>query len=344
MIKKYTYEDWFNGNVVLQYSRIVFDKKIQEEPSVVSWDNFEEIEKAKIEKKQESIFKDLLKQLTEKTTSDFIIKCESSMFPEIFIDREFESLSALWNNKYLRNAGICYSPIDQDSRTFDESYYQEMITHKIECFINGIKSKYDAVPSPNSKYHNSGLVLPEIMITTVYQMIRFIKRYKAKNPQPSSTQKKEAQPSSTVQKPEARTEPTNSQSNNPHSRFFDGDDAYQFFLDCKKELKVRNTNKKKNNESTLSEVAKYSLIFNFMKTRSLIFSDTKHLPFIEYLRKHHNAKIPKNCTKFPYQPSANDLDKLKILYDHNRWYKKFNLSEGNNYYSQKDIIVIPKRI
>jgi len=313
---KYNYYDWLNGKVVLIFSRREYNINEVSEPILVSWENFNIKEKAKIEKKQERLFDEMLKERLDITTKDFLTKCESSVFPETFIEREFRSLSALWNNKYRCSGGIYYSPIDNENRTFEHWYYQEMIIHKTDCFINGVKAKYDAVPSPKSIYHDKNLVLPEVMITTVYQMLRFIKSIKAKrqNSSASSEQKNDA----TIDTP---TDPITEKSNqiNPplngfDARFFSGADEYNLFLECKSALNARTSRTQKEENSEPSEVAKYSTIFNFLKEKSIIYPETQHLPFIKYLKEVHNANIPDKCKKFPYQPSINDVNTLKAVF------------------------------
>jgi hypothetical protein len=314
--KKYSYYDWLNGKVVLIFSRREYNNKVVSEPILVSWDNFNEKEKAKIEKKQEILFNEMLKVRLDITTKDFITKYESSMFPKTFIEREYRSLLLLWNNKYICNGGICYSPIENENRTFDHSYYQEMIIHKTDCFINGIKAKYDAVPSPKSKYHDKNLVLPEVMITTVYQMLRFIKSIKSKrqNSSASSEQKND----STIDTPTDQITEKSNQINPPlngfDARFFSGADEYNLFLECKSALNARTSRTQKEENSEPSEVAKYSTIFNFLKEKSIIYPETQHLPFIKYLKEVHNANIPDRCKKFPYQPSINDVNTLKAVF------------------------------
>lgn len=314
--KKYSYYDWLNGKVVLIFSRRQYNNKEVSEPILVSWDNFNEKEKAKIEKKQEILFNEMLKVRLDITTKDFLTKCESSMFPKTFIEREFRSLWLLWNNKYICNGGICYSPIENENRTFDHSYYQEMIIHKTDCFINGVKAKYDAVPSPKSIYHDKNLVLPEVMITTVYQMLRFIKSKKSKrqNSSASSEQKNET----TIDTPSDQITEKSNQINPPlngfEARFFSGAEEYNLFLECKSALKARTSGTQKKENSAPSEVAKYSTIFNFLKEKFVIHSDVKHKSFIDYLKEVHNANIPDSCKKFPYQPSENDLNTLKAVY------------------------------
>ncbi len=320
--KKYTYSDWLNGKVVLIYSRREFNRKEVSEPILVSWENFNEKEKAKILKKQENLFDQIFKEQFEKTTKDFKVKFESSMFPDIFIDREFKSLSALWNNRYQCNGGICYSPIPFDNRTFDDLYYQEMLIHKTDCFINGVRGKYDSVPSPNSIYHNKNFVLPEIMITTVLQMLRFIKEIKSKRKQlvSLSDHKNEAIFVISEEEIAEKNKKENFLEQGFDARFFDGANAYSLFLECKSAIQVRNAGKQKKEDSLPSEVAKYSIIFNFLKEKSIIHPDVKHLPFIKYLKKEHKANIPDSCKKFPYQPSINDLNTLKAI--HKNWKNK----------------------
>ena len=256
--KKYSYYDWLNGNVVLIFSRREYNSKEVSEPILVSWDNFNDEDKVKIQEKQEILFNEMLKVRLDITTKDFLTKCESSMFPKTFIEREFKSLRSLWNNKYVCSGGICYSPIENENRTFDHSYYQEMIIHKTDCFINGVKAKYDAVPSPKSIYHDKNLVLPEVMITTVYQMLRFIKSIKSKrqNSSAASEQKNET----TIDTPSDQITEKSNQINTPlngfDARFFSGADQYNFFLDCKSALKARTYRTQKGENSASSELSK----------------------------------------------------------------------------------------
>jgi len=325
-LKKYTYSDWLNGKVILDYSLSAYNRNDLPAPVIVTWDNFNQKEKEKIQKKQETIFNELLKAQTKKTTDDFLLKCKKSTFPKAFIDKELNSLKALWSDRFVCQGGICFSPVKNDKKTFDEWYYKEMMIHIRDCFLDSVKSEFEAVPSPKSAYHNKDLVLPEIMISTVLNMIRFIKSYKKKRSNPiSGTAGKE-----NIEEVETKIEHQDIDNlitkavkgekyydlKGYDDRFFRGLDAYKFFLDSL--INITCNGRKSKNDSTeqpKSEIAKYAVIFDFMKRKGLINKDTKHQSFIKYVRRNHEAQINKTRKKFPSQYAKRDLDILQVIFE-----------------------------
>ena len=101
------------------------------------------------------------------------------------------------------------------------------------------------------------------------------------------------------------------------ARFFNSIEAYDFFIKCKNGIKSRGKIRKSNIDEiqSLSDLNKYSCIFHFMVLKKLIFLETKHSTFLQYLIEKHDAIIPKNQPKFPHRYSDSD----RVLIE--EWYK-----------------------
>lgn len=177
-LKKYTYSDWLNVKVVLN-STIGITNEVSEE-NKVTWDNFDEEERIQIQNKQKIVFENLLQKEFNKMKDEFQSSIENSKMPNHFIKNEFKSLLALFNGKFICQNKICFSPFDYDTKTFDNSYYIDMMIHKNNSILKGIVPDFHEVPSPNSRVFENEFVLPAVKISAVHKMLNLISK-KRKN-------------------------------------------------------------------------------------------------------------------------------------------------------------------
>jgi len=181
-IKKYTYKDWLNGVVVLEYSRRQFNSNEVPTPTIVSWENFEKEEKETIQKEQKIIFENSKDELFKKLSIDFFCKFQRTRSKFDMINRLLKRFSEVFSNRMICHDHHCYS--SDRIITFDFWYYQEMITYIDFYFIGGEHYDFSNVQSPNCIYHNHTIVMPEIMVD-VYGLMNVLlkkERIKLKNP------------------------------------------------------------------------------------------------------------------------------------------------------------------
>jgi hypothetical protein len=150
MIKKYTYWDWYDGKVVLQYCRFVFDKEKQEAPIVVSWENFDEGERMKISQMQEQMFEEAKTSLLLMIQDDLNNSLKHTSSKQLLIKRLLKKYDDIINGNLNCNGTRCYSSDLVDM--FQQNYYTEMLQFINLCGIGGRQYDFSNLNSPNCKY------------------------------------------------------------------------------------------------------------------------------------------------------------------------------------------------
>jgi hypothetical protein len=183
MIKKYTYEDWFNGNVVLEYSRRVFNPKEQAEPIVVSWDNFNEEERSRIAQKQQQLFEEGKTKLFNIRLKDIQVRLERSVIKQELINRLLKQHDEILNGKLNCGEKYCHT-LDMEE-TFHFKYYQEMMQYINLYVVGGRSYDFCNVSSPNCPYKDDseGAYPPEVTGTALLEIRKILlnEKYKLKN-------------------------------------------------------------------------------------------------------------------------------------------------------------------
>jgi|GEM_PF-2885662 len=234
----YTYDDWLTGKVVLTYCNTEFNSNEVTPPLLISWVNFEEKEKRKIQKKQESIFKHALKEQIQKHTVDFLNKYTNSKSPNELTASTLRSLNAIYSGAYRYEGGIYYSPINHDHKMFDDWYYSDMMEHKRLYFTEGVTHNYDNVPC---LHYDENKVLPGIKISLIKHMMGWIKAHDLKHKPANKAE----------HKPQANPEDKPLE---PGWDIFSSTKARDLFLDLESKVVIE-----------IEYVAGYSLIYHTMK-------------------------------------------------------------------------------
>jgi hypothetical protein len=309
--KKYTYDDWKEGKVVLDTTRMEYNKDELDAPSVVSLSQFDLQNRLLIKAEQEATFERLKNDAVEKFKIELDEKLSRSKDKSFLINKHINFYLELLNNEMDIFNSFTQSAFLNVS--FEERYYFELQFHIEHYSLGGEIFDYSTVPSEKCKYHNNSQLLPEVYVEMIWAMLKYCQ-------EEISLENTNEEKNDEKTESENRDKTTNIDLNVSSLRFFKSKDAYNFFLECKKDIPSRAKKNKKTNESEPYEVAKYSVIFNFMKEKSLIFKDVKHWSFIDYLKKEHKVNIPDGIKKFPYQPAESDLMFLKEK--HKSWFTK----------------------
>ena len=264
----YTYEDWKSGKVALTYCNTEFHPDEVTPPLLVSWDNFEEKEKRKIQKEQEYIFIRALKKQIQKQTVDFLNKYTNSKSTDELTAFTLRSLNAIYSGAYRYEGGIYYSPINHDHKMFDDWYYSDMMEYKRLYFIEGLKLNYDNVPC---LHYDENKISPSIKISLIKYMIGWITAHDLKHKPRNKAERK--LPSNPEDKPLE-----------PGWDMFSSTQARGLFLDLESKVVIEN-----------EYVAGYSLIFHTMKDNKLgypIKESVSQKTFCDFLeRERHQQPI-----------------------------------------------------
>ncbi|OFY89647.1 MAG: hypothetical protein A3K10_09805 [Bacteroidetes bacterium RIFCSPLOWO2_12_FULL_31_6] len=168
-IKKYKYDNWWNGEVTLNYSRNVWRK--DDIPIIVEWVNFNEKDTRRIKEKQKEIF--------EQKVSDFLIKIKDD-----FLKQFDGSLmkNELWRDEIQQCWDIMFAPIPNSKiitlNHWDCSFefqdlmdIQRYIKRKIK---KGIEDGYDYIHSPQCKYQDKSIPDSRIYARFVWEYCKWL--------------------------------------------------------------------------------------------------------------------------------------------------------------------------
>jgi len=287
-MKKYTYKDWFDGDVTLKYAKSIFiDGSI---PLLVSWDEFDEIDVKKIKDKQEELFNKIVETNLNNFKNHFCKKYKKSMIKDELVENERQEFANILNapipdtpeivSKYLK---ILFK---RDDLLEIQSYFKNTI-------LGGRFDNYDFVQSPNDK-HQYNLKTPSEAIAMVYyKYLEWLIEHFDNNILESDE--------SVQFKASNKREKENS-----FPRYFYDRPSYDFFIELKDMLVNKET-----------RYADYSFIFHKMIKGGYINDDTKQMKFIEFLNREYDADISYRKLPFKNQKKHNN-----IYYKLERKYKK----------------------
>lgn len=277
MINKiYTYDDWLNGKVVLVYSRLEYNRKEISEPIIVSWDNFNLIDRNNIQKNQELIFQALLNEKFESLKADFENKFSLSKSKIDLVNTILRRLNEVIKGRLRCNNHYCVS--SDGNLTLDINYYDEIKWYIKHFYIGGLRYDFSNVQSQKSPYNNHLEVMPEIFVEAIYKMIDCLNTAKMEILQGKGKSTFLNTNDNQIIK---------SEDENPFPEIFSSKEAYNFFLDLEK-----------NTFNDKYKKASYSFIFLKMKHDKLnypIKSYVTQREFCEFLAKNRNIDI------FPYK-------------------------------------------
>lgn len=293
--KKYTYDNWWNGEVTLNYSLRVCNKG--DEPIIVEWVNFDETNAKKIKEKQKEIF--------EKKVADCVIEIKSNFL------KQFEGSlmkGELWRDEIQQCWDIMFATIPNANEITlkhwefsfplaDIMEIQRYIKRKIK---KGIQDGYDYIHSPNCKYQDINYRHPQVYAQFVWDYHQWLEtnftttEEKIFNQIPPLEKELDELTQNESTK-EGGIKPT--VPNNKYPSVFKNGYAFEMFIELK-DLTVKPT----------TILADYSFIFHKMKGFGYIGKDVKHKTFIDIINKKFDAGI--SAKKFAFK----DQEAKKIVF------------------------------
>ncbi len=280
--RKYSYMDWWNGEIRLIYATVVYNEKDEKKiPPRVSWDEIKHTDVPEIKKKQREIFENTVSEKMKIWKADFSKRYKSSKAADLLLNRELQKFE-----------GIMYDPIPYTNDPqilcrgilFSIHSLSVIKNYVDETKVNGAEIEFDFIHSPNFQFQNKTEVPPQIYAECCWLYVRWLKLHLKQN-------KKKPQ----IPSPESvKDKPIN-----PFPNIFTNGHAYSMFLELQK-LTV----------SKKTIVADYGFIFHHMKSKSLkaIHTNLSHRGFIEFLNDNNYADL--DIIKLPFK---NPFKKQAIL-------------------------------
>jgi hypothetical protein len=270
--KQYTYEDWYEGKVILKIAR----RNDEPNPNLADWEDFSEIEQIKIREKQKSIFEQSVIEKEEEVKKNFLEDYQRTRSKKDLVNRLLKRFIEVFRGEMICDSNYCHT--SDSNITFDFWYYQEMKIYIDQYFIGGQLYDFLNVHSPNSIYWNQGIVMPEVMVEVLGSMIRFLKSEKRRLQ--SFKIKSEYNPSDNDfdSSDSAKVIPKT----NPFPDIFSSPEAYDFFCDLESSIVLEK-----------EYVAGYAFIFHKLKDKKLNFpikKNVRQIDFCDFLKDERGQK------------------------------------------------------
>lgn len=143
-MKKYKYQDWLDGKVILKYS---YFTKIGDNVKLVGWEDFSTNDSSLIKKEQKKIFDDLANTLLEKYKNEFNKEIETSLDPYNHCKETISQISAIFKGVIPQTEII--------STEFWNCVFSYIELTEIQQFyknniLRGFDLEYNFIYSPNA--------------------------------------------------------------------------------------------------------------------------------------------------------------------------------------------------
>lgn len=191
---KYSYNDWWNGNVFLKYCPIIFDER--DKPIGVEWKDFSEMDSQKIRLKQKELFEEEKKINLKKWKNIFSKRYQNSEIKQKYLFDEINHCNDLLFNKvdYQSEGWIYHYP--QWNLGFEYVEIFEIQQYVEDILVKGKENKCDYIHSPNCPFKPKGKVQSQVFAQSVWEYYNWIKSFlpshqeKNKKPLLEKTKKK----------------------------------------------------------------------------------------------------------------------------------------------------------
>lgn len=260
MEKKYTYKDWLQGKLFLQYSTKFFNKNQKDLPIAV-WDDFSDEDVLLIKSEQKKIFDDYVAELLQKWQKEFHIKFEVSQMKATLLKQEFKAVGSIL---FTREQDVVtedkmYSP--HFNFSFDLIHYERIQQYAKDGIVKGQVRGYDFIHSKKCKFKEPSIIhLHQVYAKALFEYGLWLQAIMKKSKIPTGV-------------------------TNPDTDLFKSDTAYALFLKLKEEIVRKGT-----------EYADYSFIYHSMKSVNLL-KDTVQKSYISFIENNYRFEFKENSMK-----------------------------------------------
>ena len=144
MENKYTFDNWWNGEVTLIYASVFHPKN--EVPQRASWDDFSSEDVNKIKEEQERLFIESVNILLKQHSDQFLKRYSKSQLKTEFLEREItECLNIFENN--INGKQIIH--FEHWGISLEENYIDEIRQYYHRTILKGIDDGFEFIHSPN---------------------------------------------------------------------------------------------------------------------------------------------------------------------------------------------------
>jgi hypothetical protein len=167
--KKYTYEDWWNGQVTLIYASTYSDKG--EKITLVDWDKFIESDIPRIKEKQAELFHSSCENLLKQLKNQFETRYANSQMKADLYEGEWKQCEAIIYEPLPFTREMHIPQWDTTFLTRDAEEIQNYIRHH---FYKGILDDFSHVHSPNNPYQKIGTPTNQVLAHVIWHYYNWL--------------------------------------------------------------------------------------------------------------------------------------------------------------------------
>lgn len=168
--KKYTYDDWWNGDVTLVFASKVWTDV---EPVVATWDDFSEEDVARIKEKQRSMFNDQVQELFSSFCAEFIAGYGRSEMQKKLLSDEIQACYGILFKPIPKAETVIYSHWNLSLDYYTCIGIQEYVKHTLE---RGQEYSCADIHSPNCKYQEKKKPKAKVSAHAIWKYYKWLKQ------------------------------------------------------------------------------------------------------------------------------------------------------------------------
>lgn len=169
---KYTFENWWNGDVMLVYASTVRNKG--EEIISVDWFEFSDTDVQKIKSKQNSIFKGKVRKLLGNQTKEFTKRYKKSEMKDILLLDEIRQCKDIMFGK-IPNVNIVFLRYWEIGVEY--TYLSDVQRYIKRTIKKGLDDGLGYIHSPNSKFEDKSKPDSRIYARFIWEYYGWIKNF-----------------------------------------------------------------------------------------------------------------------------------------------------------------------
>lgn len=169
-MKRYKYNDWLNGVVVLGYDYFIPENMKQ--PVIVTWNDFDEEARALIKKEQKRLFKNSVNQQIERFKSTFLKRYKKSLDKETLVERELEQCSIILRSEIPNYELI--STLHWDA-IFQNISLKEIQQYYSDYIVKGIEFNYESIHPEKSIFQKTESIPSNIYCQALWDYYEWIR-------------------------------------------------------------------------------------------------------------------------------------------------------------------------
>ena len=280
-IKKYSFDDWWNGDVIHKDATL-YDVK-GADLKIVDWSDFNESDVERIKAKQLELFKFAVDAKFKELQAQFLVRYNNSEMKKLYLLDELKECTNIVSGRIPNNEFV---QLNIWEKSYDNQYISNVQYYIKRNIKSGINDGLGFIHSPHCKFQNHSETDPRVYGRFVWEYYKWLVSFQLELNKNVATDSNEG------------NKKTGENYTNKFPSIFKNDKAYNFFIELKNSTVKKRT-----------QVADYAFIFHKMKSRGLINFDTKHRTFINMLNTEFNADIA--VIQLPFK----DQEAKRILFD-----------------------------